>query len=476
MALFNYTLPPGYKIYSKNGNYYISGNRPKRRVTISENTFILLNKLLTGIYIKTNKKENNILFYLANKSYLKIEPANIPEIDLLPQVSVIIPVKDRAKDLDECLKSLKNLDWPQNKLEIIVIDDGSIDQSAKVAEDQGSIVIKNQNSQGPAAARNKGAEIAQGEILAFIDSDCIAEKNWLKDLIPWLLSEPVGLIGGQVSSYYTKSSLDRYEAACSSLSVSNRFLYETDKKSTFYVPSCNMLVRKELFKKINGFNPEMHLGEDVDLCWRIKDSGAALIFTPTGKIRHKHRNILGAMLKRKLEYGTSEADLYKRHKDYKKSFPLPLSSLGFFLGITAGLITLHWQPLTLSVLFLVISAINKKRLCKIIEVNINMIEALNMAFRTSVAFSYYFTFHIIRYYLLLLFIIALFFTVVFHFLIPAILFISFIDWRIKSPDLNYFSFTFYYLLEQVYYQTGVILGCIKHSYLGCYVVKATLTI
>ena len=383
MTLLNYSLPPGYRIYSTSGNYYISGERPKRRVTINENTFTLLSKLLIGKDITTNKKENNILFYLANKSYLKIEASCLTTRDVLPLVSVIIPVKDRAKDLDECLQSLKCLDWPKDKLEIIVIDDGSRDTSPKVAEDQGAIVIKNQNSLGPAAARNKGAEIAQGEILAFIDSDCIAEKNWLNDLIPWLLSEPVGLIGGQVASFYTQSTLDRYEAACSSLSISNKFLYETDKKSTFYVPSCNMLIKKDLFKNINGFNPEMHLGEDVDLCWRARNSGAALIFTPTGKIWHKHRNILGAMLKRKLEYGTSEADLYKRHKDYKKSFPIPITSFGFFLSIMVSLITLLWQPLILSTLFLLISASNKKRLCKKIEEKITLIEALNMAFRTA---------------------------------------------------------------------------------------------
>ena len=62
------------------------------------------------------------------------------------------------------------------------------------------------------------------------------------------------------------------------------------------------------------------------------------------------------------------------------------------------------------------------------------------------------------------------------FIATTILFISYIDWKIKSPNLNYFAFTFYYFLEQIYYQTGVLLGCLKHKYFGCYVVKATLTL
>ena len=296
------------------------------------------------------------------------------------------------------------------------------------------------------------------------------------ELAPWLLQEPIGAIGGLVASFYQTSLLDRYEDACSSLSISKRFLYEDDTKSNFYVPTCNMLVNKALFNQIGGFNPAMHLGEDVDLCWRLRKAGAALVYYPGGKIWHKHRNILGSMLKRRLQYGTSEADLYKRHRDKHKTFPLPLTSLAFYLGIALALILFHWEPLVLSLAALLLSTYQKKRLCRMIGDPIGIPEAINTAFRSSIAFAYYFSFHILRYYLILLFIIAIIIPKLFLWLMLSLLFIAYVDWKVKAPRLNFFSFTYFYTLEQLFYQTGVFLGCLKHRFLRCYAVKIKVTI
>ena len=178
MALLQYSIPDGYKMYAQNNKFYIAGSKPKRRVTISENTYRLLEKLCAGEDIQTAPKDNKLLFYLAHKNYLAIN-TKPTEFTIYPLISVIIPVKDRANDLSECLNSLQNLCWPKDKLEIIVIDDGSRDESPLIAEQAGAVVIRNPESLGPAAARNKGAQIANGEFLAFIDSDCIAERNWL---------------------------------------------------------------------------------------------------------------------------------------------------------------------------------------------------------------------------------------------------------------------------------------------------------
>ena len=101
-----------------------------------------------------------------------------------PLVSVVIPVMDRATELRRCLASLRRISYPASKLEVIVVDDGSRDDSAAVAEELGATVVSSGGrGQGPAVARNRGAAVARGELLAFIDSDCTASPGWLADLV-----------------------------------------------------------------------------------------------------------------------------------------------------------------------------------------------------------------------------------------------------------------------------------------------------
>ena len=103
-----------------------------------------------------------------------------------PVVSVIIPAYNEEDTIGECLTSLENLDYPLDKLEIIIINDGSNDNTKNVITDFDQklhFVLLETDGVGPSKARNTGLDCASGEYVAFIDADCAVDKDWLNELL-----------------------------------------------------------------------------------------------------------------------------------------------------------------------------------------------------------------------------------------------------------------------------------------------------
>ena len=475
--LLNISLADGCEFYQTDGKWSIKGKRPRRQIFIRDDIHDLLEEFFSGkADMHCDAGQSDLIFTLAAKGYIdiKVRDWDYREYDL-PFVSVIIPVKNRPDDIRDCLTSIFGIKWCREKMEVIVVDDGSDDDTPQVAEALGARVVRRAVSGGPSAARNAGAEVAKGDVIAFIDSDCTVDDTWLLDLVPYIMADGIGALGGFVASYYNTTPLDRYEEAMSSLSMGKRLLYEADTSGNFYVPTCNMLVRKDVFDEVGCLNPEMHLGEDVDLCWRVRNSGRGLLYVTTGRAWHKHRNALFQMLKRRLQYGTSEADLYKRHREKKKIFPTPVTAVGFWLGLCLTVLTFNPWFLLITAVSFVVSVFRKKSLAKKLHDDIGFGELIQIAWRTSAAFCYYLNFHLLRYYLILLLILGIFFPKLLLGILIAFINISVVDYKVKKPNLNYFQFAFFYLLEQIYYQVGVFMGCFQHKYIKSYLVKFKLS-
>ncbi len=129
-----------------------------------------------------------------------------PEHGFEPFVSIVVPVYNRADEIGACLESLLSLDYPASKREIIVVDDASEDRTAAVVAQWDVKLIKRESNHGQSAARNVGVAAATGEIVAYIDSDCIADPSWLRDLVPYFQDSRNVLVGGYVDSFYRKTS------------------------------------------------------------------------------------------------------------------------------------------------------------------------------------------------------------------------------------------------------------------------------
>jgi len=346
-------------------------------------------------------------------------------------------------------------------MDIIVVDDASTDETPQMITGYPVTIIPLCEHKKASYCRNQAALQARGEILAFIDSDCIADAMWLRELLPAFNDESVAAIGGFVDSYYNEKNLDKYEKVKSSLIISNWFKRSKNEDRFFYVPSCNLLVRKDIFLNLNGFNEDLVVGEDVDLCWRLQESGFELEYRPLGKIFHKHRNNITSFAMRRYDYGTSEPILQELHPDNIKKLELPIWSLVFWIAIVLAVILGSILPFSVSVAAVVVETFKKK---VEFEKYTNLITFLKLGLcctRNHVSFLIGLCSFISRYYLIALPFIAIISYFAALIIISAHLASAMIEFALKKPRLNFFLFLFFFTIEQVSYQSGVWVQSFK---------------
>jgi mycofactocin system glycosyltransferase len=388
-----------------------------------------------------------------------------------PLISIIIPTRDRCKDVVECLESLYALDYPSSRLEIIVIDDGSQDETQTLVRAFPCILLTNSASQGQSYGRNLGAQHAKGEILAFMDDDCVAGRAWLSDLVPYFQWEEIGAVGGYVDGYSNKSRLDRYEKTFSLLNLGKYIFRGERHASAFFVPTCNMLVRKRVFDETGGIRQTMRIGEDVDFCWRMRDAGWQALYVPSGIVRHKHRNTLGTMLRRRADYGTSEAVLCKLHPRKRKTIQWrPLAAIAF-LGICFALAFISLLPLAATGASYIAEVTAKAFRLRRKRIDLSLWKVGFSVLRVYISYFYMMSFHLSRYYLLLFLLLGIAFHSLWGLGSFFLLMAASVDYSAKRPRLALPVFLFYYILDHISYQLGVLAGCLRARNFGSYLVR-----
>jgi mycofactocin system glycosyltransferase len=413
--------------------------------------------------------EEQTLELLAARGFAErlTDPA-MGDVDL-PLVSIVIPVKDRAEELVRCLTSLEQLDYPRERREIIVVDDGSSDGSPSVAVRFGcKLVATDEPGSGPGAARNLGVSVAKGEILAFIDSDCTASTGWLRELAGGFTDPSLAAVGGLVDGMRDAGALDRYEAVMSSLTLGTRAMTGSTGDDTFYLPSCNLLVRAEAFRSVEGFSPEMHVGEDVDLSWRLRDAGWRISYLPSGRIWHEHRSRFIAFLKRRFDYGTSEGTLNLLHPERRKRMIIPPApALSLLLVIAALFGGGPWCLAGALVLTVGDTLFQYRRLSRQ-GLRIGGIALLRARIRGTGSLAYYLSYHLLRYYAWLFICLSVILPEAGLLLILLAFLSGSVDYWVKRPGMNICAFLAFYLPEQLAYGAGVFAGCLNRKHFGSY--------
>ncbi|MFC1815022.1 glycosyltransferase family 2 protein [Thermodesulfobacteriota bacterium] len=237
------------------------------------------------------------------------------------KVSIIVISYNALDNLKECLESLESLDY--NEKEIIVVNDASTDgTSAFLARYRSRTntrikVINNEKNLGVAGARNAGIQHASGEIMAFTDSDCVADMSWISELIQGYGHKDVAAVGGSISD---KRITNIWELV--------RKGHDFIAHSEGYVPfikGCNMSFDSKVLKKYM-FDDEIKYGyEELLLCNNLIDDGYKIFYRPQARVHHKHRSNLRALLKQIYLRGMSSIwYLKKRNKFfmYKRHFLL----------------------------------------------------------------------------------------------------------------------------------------------------------
>ncbi len=236
---------------------------------------------------------------------------------MLPKVSVIIPVFNAEKTLRLCLDSVVNLDYPKEKLEIVCVDNGSEDGSREIIREY-PVVYACEEKKTSYAARNKGIAVSTGEVLAFTDSDCIVDKDWIKNGISEMMKEKADIVGGTIFACEPETVVERYLDFMGSLSTDRSY---RDR----YFPTCNVLIKRGAVIDVKGFDEDFITGGDLDFSWRCLAKGYRFIHSKDIIVNHKHRTNLLDMYGQYFKYGYSKYCLkekYSRHADefYREYF------------------------------------------------------------------------------------------------------------------------------------------------------------
>lgn len=224
-----------------------------------------------------------------------------------PRASIVIPAYNSGGTIGECLRVLKS--QSMKPLEVIVVDDGSRDNTIREAKRFGVKVLAQKHA-GPAAARNRGARAAKGDVIIFTDADCVPERNWIKEML-----SPFGdgKIAGVQGSYKTsqKSPVARFVQ----LEIEDRYRRMWKRPSIDFIGSYSAAYRRELFLKSGGFDenfPEAS-GEDPELSFRLSKTGYKMAFNPRAIVHHRHPDNLGKYLKQKFGRARWRVLLYRKH-------------------------------------------------------------------------------------------------------------------------------------------------------------------
>lgn len=189
----------------------------------------------------------------------------------LPSVSIIIPTFNEQAHLKTCLNSIFDLSYPLDKIEIIVVDDGSRDNTVNIALSYKVKIIK-LNHSGRSFARNIGVSQAHGNIIAFIDADDVCKREWLSETISMIDNEKIAAIG------CSHDILNQTNNDFVILSYKDRiFRHNKSHGKTDHIGCSGMVVKKDIFLKVGGFNILFSASEDAELSYRLRKEGYDLI-------------------------------------------------------------------------------------------------------------------------------------------------------------------------------------------------------
>jgi GT2 family glycosyltransferase len=226
-----------------------------------------------------------------------------------PRVSVVVCSYNGGRTLKQCLNSLLAVDYPD--YEVIVVDDGSTDDTAQILAQFPSVRVIHQPNQGLSVARNVGLQAATGSIIAYTDSDCYADAHWIAQLVHQFQRSDAVAVGGP-----NLSPEDGWRAGCVAASPGQpTHVLESDQVAE-HIPGCNMAFRRDDLLAINGFDPCFRkAGDDVDICWRLQQAGHWIAFAPGAVVWHHRRQSPRAYLRQQAGYGEAEALLQFKHPD-----------------------------------------------------------------------------------------------------------------------------------------------------------------
>lgn len=313
------SLAPGFRVRLRDdlvradGGRLIVGGSPVRAVRLGDRARSLLaDGELTVADAATAGLARRLLD--GNLADPVLDHIDVPLADL----TVVVPVRDRAEELARCLSALV-------PLRVVVVDDASERPHlvGEVARRHGALLLPLATNLGPAGARNAGLRLVRTPLVAFVDSDVTVDAAALCDLARHCADPRVALAGPRVVGHVRGAPgrrprwFERYDAAASSLDLGRTGGRVLPGAAVGWLPSACLVGRTEMLAAgdIGAFEDTWRVAEDVDLVWRLTDADHVVRYDPSVEARHDVRATVRTWLGRKFFYGTGGADLAARHGD-----------------------------------------------------------------------------------------------------------------------------------------------------------------
>jgi len=233
--------------------------------------------------------------------------------EVVPFVSVIIPTRNRPGPLGSCLSHLASQDYPRDRFEVIVVDDGShtpLDDTVDPFRERMNLTLLRQRNAGCGLARNKGASIARGELLAFTDDDAQPRPDWVAKLAQVFQTQRESIIGGR-----TVNALpENIYSSTSQLLIDVLYVhFNSGPTGPRFFAANNIAVPASGFRELGGFDRRFHLSaaEDRDLCERWLLKGWPMAYSPQAVVLHAHDLTFRKFWRQHFNYGRGAYRYYQ---------------------------------------------------------------------------------------------------------------------------------------------------------------------
>lgn len=241
----------------------------------------------------------------------------MPDATTRPRVSVVIPVYNDPEGLRTTLEAVTTQSYPDDRYEVVVVDNDSEDRTPEVATAYGHRysdlvdVTTEDEIQSSYAARNTGIRASSGDVLAFIDADMTVEDGWLEDAVRAMEERDAEYLACDVELYHDgEATLPGRYNKLSGFPI-ERYVREND-----FGPTCSLLVRRSVFDDVGTFDSRLISGGDVEFGHRVRDSGRTLHYAPEVTMYHPARSSLRSLLRKYLRNGRGTGQRRRLYPEY----------------------------------------------------------------------------------------------------------------------------------------------------------------
>ncbi len=218
-------------------------------------------------------------------------------------VDIVVPAYNACETIGLCIESLLAQDYPREKYGIIIVDNNSTDNTAEIIRKY-PVTYMFEPKQSRSRARNTGIRHSHAPVIAFTDSDCVADKHWLKEGLNPFRDTKVGATGGTVRAYNPQSYIERYQDRINIVNQQETISPSKVKNRCATIATSNAFFRKDALEQAGLFNESLHSAEDYDISLRIqRKTSYIFVYTPDAMIYHKHSSTITQLCRQYYRYG-----------------------------------------------------------------------------------------------------------------------------------------------------------------------------